>query len=86
MNYDSKWRDLRQRSRFFWFVFLVWAPASAVISTVLDAISPRLGSRHFLWITGPWMIAYLAAGVWLMRFRCPQCRELFFSRLELERL
>jgi hypothetical protein len=78
MNYDGQWQDLKKRRRLFWFVFFCWAPVSALIGISLDAMSPGLGSRSFLWIVGPWLVAILAADVYLMIFPCPRCGERYF--------
>ena len=31
----------------------------------------------FIWITGAWLAGFVAAGVYLLRYRCPRCGNLF---------
>jgi hypothetical protein len=38
--------------------------------------------HRFLSAVGAWIVAYLVAGVWLNRFRCPRCGKFYYWRLE----
>jgi hypothetical protein len=79
MNYDDQWRDLHNRIRLFWFVFLGYGPAVLLITFALGRIFRGLDDRAFPWIAGVWGIAYLAAGIYRTAFRCPRCRGWFFG-------
>jgi hypothetical protein len=56
----------------------------AIILGVAYLLSIYPGTRYLLLPLPAWFIAYIAAGVWLNRFRCPRCRKLYYWRLELK--
>jgi Cytochrome oxidase complex assembly protein 1 len=81
--YAAAWRDRRQR---FFVLRLVQFSSCALILTGW-AVSPKhpyVSGRVVLLVFAAWLTAYIAAGVWLNRFRCPRCGKLYYWRLGLK--
>ena len=76
-DYRAAWRDRRRRMLIFKSVQIAFFPI--IIGFALmwpSGVVPRQALLVFPF----WFIAYLAAGVWLNRFRCPRCGNLYYWR------
>jgi predicted RNA-binding Zn-ribbon protein involved in translation (DUF1610 family) len=80
-HYAQAWRSRRRRIvifktiqiSFFAVIFVVW---------YLSSIHPQW--RRLILALPAWFIAYMAAGLWLNRFRCPRCGKLYYWRAQLK--
>jgi hypothetical protein len=82
--YAEAWRDRRRRMVLFktiQFLFLPMILAAAVISSKLPGTYRKSMPQAFIALP-IWFVAYVAAGVWLNRFRCPRCGKFYYWRLE----
>ena len=77
-SYDTAWRDRRRRMAVFRSIQIAFIP---VIVGAAFA-SRRLSDAMLLLLVATWFVAYMVAGVWLNRFRCPRCGQLYYWRLE----
>jgi hypothetical protein len=71
-----KWRDLRFRRCLLWMVALTYVPG--VLSVALLSQATGVSEDDlFIWITFAWLACFIAAGVYLLDYRCPRCGNLF---------
>jgi hypothetical protein len=82
--YSAGWRDRKRRMVVFKIVHFLFFPV-VLGAEFISSKNPyaRLGSIQpvfpaFL----SWFLEYILAGIWLNRFRCPRCGQLYFWRLE----
>jgi predicted Zn-dependent protease len=81
--YAAAWRDRRRR-------FLVLKATQLSFFALLVALlivtrrHPYVAPRPVLLGFAAWFIAYMVAGAWLNRFRCPRCGKLYYWRWELK--
>jgi hypothetical protein len=81
--YAAAWQD--RRVRFFVFKTVQFSLFGLMLILFLvTRKNPYLSSRMVLSILSVWFIAYMAAGLWLNRFRCPRCGKLYYWRWELK--
>lgn len=83
-HYNTAWRDRRRRAISFYTLLYSGIPIM-LGSVYLCSTGP--GAAHILPPEGllvipAWLVADLAAGIWLNRFRCPRCGKFFYWRLE----
>ena len=81
--YVAAWRDRRRR----FFVFNTVQFSFFALMFILFIVAqkhPYVSSRVVLLVFGSWFISYIAAGVWLNRFRCPRCRKLYYWRWDVK--
>ena len=75
--YAAAWSDRRRRMALFrasQFALLAYFAA-----TLLFAVATRRQNPPWvLLIMLPLLVGYVAAGVWLNRFRCPRCGKLYY--------
>jgi predicted RNA-binding Zn-ribbon protein involved in translation (DUF1610 family) len=76
--YAAAWKDRKRR-----FLIYVVALNSFWILILLGALSQGdsrfdLPSRTVFLAFASWFVGQMAAGVWLNRFRCPRCGNLFY--------
>jgi hypothetical protein len=80
-DYAVAWRDYRRRRRIFFLIFLGGLPWIYVLYGLIGVrIAALTGIKpgYFFWpIVGSWVLAWLAAQIRLMLFRCPRCNNLF---------
>lgn len=82
-HYAAAWQD--RRVRFFVFKAVQFSLFGLMLLLfVLTRKNPYLPSRMVLSVFAAWFIAYIAAGVWLNRFRCPRCGKLYYWRVQLK--
>lgn len=82
-HYVAAWRD--RRRRFFVFKTVQFSLFALVfVLFVVARKHPYVSSRVVLLVFAAWFISYIAAGVWLNRFRCPRCGKLYYWRWELK--
>jgi hypothetical protein len=81
--YAAAWRD--RRRRFFVFKTVQFSLfALMFILFIVTRRRPYVSFRVVLLVFAAWFISYIAAGVWLNRFRCPRCRKLYYWRWDLK--
>jgi predicted RNA-binding Zn-ribbon protein involved in translation (DUF1610 family) len=81
--YAAAWQD--RRVRFFVFKTVQFSLFGLMlIPFVVTRKNPYLSARMVLSIFAAWIIAYMAAGSWLNKFRCPRCGKLYYWRWELK--
>jgi hypothetical protein len=81
--YAAAWQD--RRVRFLVFKGVQFSALGLMlILLVVTRKNPYLSSRTVFSVIAAWFIAYMAAGVWLNRFRCPRCGKLYYWRRELK--
>jgi hypothetical protein len=80
--YAKAWRDRRRRMIVFKTVQISLFP----MMLLLWLLSSRRPDRNdgVILALPAWFAAYMAAGVWLNRFRCPRCGKLYYWRLQLK--
>jgi hypothetical protein len=79
--YAKAWRDRRRRMIVFKTVQISFLPTILVL-WFLSSLHPDWGK--VILAVPTWLIAYVAAGVWLNRFRCPRCGKLYYWRVQLK--
>ncbi len=82
-HYATAWRDRRRR----FFVFKTVQFSFFALMFILFIVTrkhPYESSRVMLLVFAAWFISYMAAGVWLNRFRCPRCGKFYYWRWELK--
>jgi predicted RNA-binding Zn-ribbon protein involved in translation (DUF1610 family) len=79
--YGAAWRDRRLRMCVFKAVQISFFPMILII-WYLFSIHPE--SRRLILAFPAWFIGYMAAGIWLNRFRCPRCGQLYYWRVKLK--
>jgi predicted Zn-dependent protease len=81
--YAAAWRD--RKRRFFVFRVVQLSLFALVLALwVVTRKHPYVAPRPVLFGFAVWFISYMAAGVWLNRFRCPRCGKLYYWRWELK--
>jgi hypothetical protein len=81
--YAAAWRD--RKRRFFVFRIIQLSLFALVLALwVVTRKRPYVAPRPVLFGFAVWFISYMAAGVWLNRFRCPRCGKLYYWRWELK--
>ena len=83
-DYRAAWRDRRRRMRVFKTIQIAFFPIIAGLADAALLFPSRALPRQALLVLLAWLIAYLAAGVWLNRFRCPRCGNLYYWRWQLK--
>jgi predicted Zn-dependent protease len=81
--YAAAWRDRKRR----FIVFRVVQLSLFALVLALWLVTrkhPYVAPRPVLLGFGGWFIAYMIAGAWLNRFRCPRCGKLYYWRWELK--
>ena len=81
--YAAAWTDRRRRMVIFKATQWAFFALLLIALLVNCSIYPNL-SHRFMLCFPLWFLGYMAAGVWLNRFRCPRCRKLYYWRLELK--
>jgi len=76
--YTEAWRS--RRRRFAWFRTIQIAGPLVILAGAYFASS--LKSSLFLLTVPIWFFGYVAVGIWLNRFRCPRCGELYYWNLK----
>lgn len=79
--YAKAWRDRRRRMIVFKTVQISLFPMILVL-WFLSSLHPNWG--RVILAFPAWLVAYLAAGVWLNLFRCPRCGKLYYWRVHLK--
>lgn len=80
-HYSAAWRDRRVR----FFVFKATQLSFFLVLFLLFLISrnhPRVPFGAAIFPFAAWFAVYIAAGIWLNRFRCPRCGKLYYWRTE----
>ena len=80
-HYAEAWRDRRRRMVVFKTVQISFFPMILVL-WYLFSIHPEW--RRLILTFPAWYITYMAAGVWLNRFRCPRCGKLYYWRTQFK--
>ena len=81
--YAKAWRDRRRRMVVFKTVQISFFPMILLL-WYLSSIRPESDRVRRVLAVPTWFIAYVAAGVWLNRFRCPRCGKLYYWRVQLK--
>lgn len=68
-------RDIRKRRRIVWGMWLAYLPAVALLAWTF-----QLSDAGAFKVVGAYMAAWVAAGVWAGRARCPRCGERYDSK------
>jgi hypothetical protein len=77
-NYSAAWQDRRRRMLAFktiqfgflgLFIFVAFLSSRVKLPNQVLLVFPI------------WFMAYIIAGVWLNRFRCPRCGHLYYLRM-----
>jgi hypothetical protein len=76
-SYADAWSDYRHRSRLFWLTWVAGFLVAVSLTYLLSLF--RAPSWLFLGIAVGWIVGFLYAAMRLQLFRCPRCRERFFS-------
>jgi hypothetical protein len=82
--YLAAWQDRRRRMavlKAIQFSFFLIPMTGWVTSSKYPTVYQRWG-RQVLLAFPAWFLAYIAAGVWLNRFRCPGCGKLYYWILQ----
>jgi len=79
--YAAAWRDRRGRMVVFKTLQFSFFPMLLAL-WYLSSIHPQWHQQ--LYAFPCWFIGFLAAGVWLNRFRCPRCRNLYYWRVQVK--
>jgi hypothetical protein len=45
---------------------------------------PHPPDSFFLFLLAAWFVGYIIVGIWLNRFRCPRCGNLYYWRVQLK--
>jgi hypothetical protein len=73
--YKAAWRDRRLRMIVFKSVQIGFFP----LLVGMALFTPRSNSRDIIvFIVVGWFLAYIVAGIWLNRFRCPRCGKFYY--------
>jgi len=85
VQYAAAWKD--RKRRFLTYVVALNSFWVIVLPGFLSQADPRfdLSGRTLLMEIAAWFVAQTAAGVWLNRFRCPRCGNLFYFTWKMER-
>ena len=79
-DHSAAWRDLTKRRWLLWGLFLSYVPGVGLLCTVIGRpLAALTGGDPCLWIGLCWLLAFMLAGIYLQRFRCPRCQEAFFQ-------
>jgi fatty-acid desaturase len=80
--YAAAWRERRRRIRAFKATQLAFFPILLVAAYVCS--KRPSASDEFVFTIAIWFIGYIVVGVWLNRFRCPRCGNLYYWRVQLK--
>ena len=75
--YAAAWRDRRRRMAVFRTAQVSFLPVLLVPCVMYGEYVPARVEFSFF---GGYFLAYMAAGIWLNRFRCPRCGKLYYWR------
>ena len=75
---EPAWREFCRRKRVFWSLFLLYMPVMVLIAFIVRELN--LDEQWSIAAAVFWLAAWGVAGIWLSRFRCPSCDELFFLK------
>jgi hypothetical protein len=75
--YAAAWHDRSRRMLLLKLAQIAFIPI-IIACAFLSTRRPNIA----LFVVPVWFVAYLIAGVWLNRFRCPRCGQLYYWRLE----
>ncbi|WP_157572797.1 hypothetical protein [Nevskia soli] len=75
--YAEAWRSRRRRFACFKTIQI----AGLLVILAGAYFASRLKSSLFLLPLPIWFLGYLAVGIWLNRFRCPRCGQLYYWNL-----
>jgi len=85
--YAAAWKDRRRRFFVFKATQIAGVPILLGAAYLSDGMTLRASHSLFaipIFQAMPiWLVGYVAAGVWLNRFRCPRCGKLYYWRLQL---
>lgn len=77
--YAAAWRDRKRRMAAF------KAMQFALLPMFLAAMYMESHKVHnSVLLVAIWFAAYILLGIWLNRFRCPRCGNLYYFRLHLK--
>ena len=82
--YAAAWRDHSRRMAVFRTIQLLLFPmilGAAFISSKYPC-AYQISMSQALVAMSTWFLAYMAAGIWLNRFRCPRCGKRYYWRVE----
>ncbi len=85
-HYAAAWRDRKRRMLVFKATQFAGLPiilGAVYLSSSYPGL-PHLLPKQGLLVIPAWSLAYIAAGIWLNRFPCPRCGQLFYWRLEIK--
>jgi hypothetical protein len=76
--YAAAWKD--RRRRFLVYVLVLNSFWILVLFGILSQVNPHfdLPGKTVVLAFAAWFLGQLAAGVWLNRFYCPRCGNLFY--------
>jgi hypothetical protein len=80
--YAAAWQD--RKRRMFVFKTVVYGLNLLIIVALVYGSSTRSRSyfwSHYMLLFPAWLVVYMAAGVWLNRFRCPRCGKFYYWTL-----
>ena len=77
-SYDIEWRELKKRSKLFWFSFLSYIPGVLIIGLPFSKLSKSETPIFVVAIF--WMLFFLASGIYLQIFKCPRCHKKYFFK------
>jgi hypothetical protein len=81
--YAKAWQD--RKTRFFVFKAVQFSLFGLVLILLVASRKYHYMSYRMVFsIFAAWFVSYMAAGVWLNRFRCPRCRKLYYWRWDLK--
>lgn len=83
--YAAAWRD--RKRRFITYIIALNSFWLLVIFGFLSQANSRfdLPGRTLILAFAAWFVGQMAAGVWLNRFRCPRCGNLFYWKWNWKR-
>ena len=77
-SYDKEWRELKKRSRLFWFSFLGYIPGTIIIGLPLSKLCNSETAIYIIAVF--WMLFFAASGIYLQIFKCPRCHKNYFFK------
>jgi hypothetical protein len=73
--YAAAWQDRGRRMVVFKTTQISFVP---ILFRIAYLSSTHPGASKLLLAIPVWFVGYMAAGVWLNRFRCPRCGKLYY--------
>src|SRR5579863_5691253 len=82
--YSAAWQDRKRRVAVFRTAQLLFLP---LVGGAAFVCAKNPGAYNMSMLRSPfpvlaWFSGYLVADIWLNRFRCPRCGDLYFWKLE----